>query len=79
MQKSELRWAVESIGEYARGMQTLSGNDEFFYCHWIAESEDDVYPQLSAFELEGTIDNSRVREMHQFVSDYRASDETTRR
>ncbi|MDA9776597.1 hypothetical protein N9Y08_01315 [Paracoccaceae bacterium] len=77
-QKSELQWAVEAIGEYAQCMQTWCGNDDFFYCHWIAESEDDVYQQLNAFELEGEVVNSRVSEMHQFVSAYRASDEIMR-
>ena len=63
---TELQWAVNAIGEYAQCMQTWCGNDDFFYCHWVAESEDDVYRQLNAFELEGNIVNSRVREMHQF-------------
>ena len=44
----------------------------------MAESEDDVYRQLDAFELEGIVVNSRVSEMHQFVSAYRASDEIIR-
>ena len=75
---SELQWAVSAIGEFAQCMQTWCGNDDFFYCHWVAESEDDVYKQLYAFELEGTVVNSRVSEMHQFVSAYRASDEILR-
>jgi len=62
----------------AQCMQTWCGNDDFFYCHWIAESEDDVYQQLNAFELEGKVVNSRVSEMHQFMSAYRASDEIMR-
>ena len=75
---SELQWAVSAIGDFAQCMQTWCGNDDFFYCHWVAESEDDVYKQLYAFELEGTVVNSRVSEMHQFVSAYRASDEILR-
>ena len=75
---TELQWAVNAIGEFAQCMQTWCGNDVFFYCHWVADSEDDVYKQLHAFELEGTIVNSRVSEMHQFVSAYRASDEILR-
>ena len=49
-------------------MQTWCGNDDFFYCHWVAESEDDVYKQLYAFELEGTVVNSRVSELNNFLS-----------
>ena len=75
---TELQWAVSAIGEYAQCMQTWCGNDDFFYCHWVAESEDDVYRQLNIFELEGKIVNSRVSEMHQFNSAYRASDEIMR-
>ena len=75
---TELQWAVNAIGEYAQCMQTWCGNDDFFYCHWVAESEDHVYRQLNAFELEGKIVNSRVSEMHQFNSAYRASDEVMR-
>ena len=44
----------------------------------MAESEDDVYRQLDAFELEVIVVNSRVSEMYQFGSAYRASDEVMR-
>ena len=49
---SELQWAVSAIGEFAQCMQTWCGNEEFFYCHWIAKSERDVYKQLEEFNLE---------------------------
>ena len=58
-------------------MQTWCGNDDFRYCHWVAESEDDVYRQLDAFELEGKVANSLVGEMFQFVSAYHASVDNT--
>ena len=32
-------------------MQTWIGNEEFFYCHWIAVSEQDVYRQLDEFSF----------------------------
>ena len=50
----------------------------FFYCHWVAESEEDVYRQLDAFELVGKVVNSLISEMYQFVTAYRASDEIMR-
>ncbi len=74
----ELQWAVQAVGEYAQCMQTWVGNDDFFYCHWVAESEEDVYKQLHAFELEEKFVNSRATEMQQFMSAYRASDEIMR-
>ena len=75
---TELQWAVQAVGEYAQCMQTWVGNDDFLYCHWVAESEEDVYKQLHAFELEEKVVNSRPSEMHQFMSVYRASDEIMR-
>ena len=55
-------------------MQTLIGNEEFFYCHWIAASEQDVYRQLEENGVEGKILNSVVHEAHEFMSAYRNSD-----
>ena len=75
---TELQWAVQAVGEYAQCMQTWVGNDDFLYCHWVAESEEDVYKQLHAFELEEKVVNSRATEMQQFMSAYRASDEIVR-
>ena len=76
--QTELQWAVQAVGEYAQCMQTWVGNDDFLYCHWVAESEEDVYKQLHAFELEEKVVNSRATEMQQFMSAYRASDEIMR-
>lgn len=76
--RSELQWAINAIGEYAQCMQTWCGNDDFFYCHWIAESEEDVYRQLDAFDLEGKVVNSLISEMFQFMTAYRGSDEIMR-
>ena len=75
---SEYQWAVQATGEYAQCMQTWLGNDDFFYCHWVAESEEDVYRQLDDFELEGKVVNSLISEMHQFVTAYRGSDKILR-
>ena len=51
------------------------GNDDFLYCHCIAESEEDVYRQLDAFDLEGKVVSSMVGEMFQFMSAYRDSNQ----
>ena len=71
--QTEHQWAIEAAGEFAQCMQTWVGNDDFLYCHWIAESEEDVYRQLNAFELEGKVVSSMVSEMFQFMSAYRDS------
>ena len=63
-----------SIGDFAQCMQTWVGNDDFLYCHWMANSEDDVYRQLDEWELEGKVVSSKVNEIHQFVTAYRASE-----
>ena len=67
-QLTEKKWAEEAIGDFAQCMQTWVGNDDFLYCHWMANSEDDVYRQLDEWELEGKIVISKVNELHQFVT-----------
>ena len=59
-------------------MQTWVGNDDFLYCHWMENSEDDVYRQLDDWELEGKIVISKVNEIHQFGTAYRGSDTVIR-
>ena len=75
---TEREWAEGAVGKYARCMQTWCGNEEFFYCHWIAKSERDVYKQLEEFNLEGVVVNSMIQEAHQFVSAYRNSNDILR-
>ena len=53
---TEREWAERAKGQYARCMQEFYGNDEFFYCHWIAKSERDVYRQLEEFGLEACLE-----------------------
>ena len=77
-QLTEKKWAEEAIGDFAQCMQTWVGNDDFLYCHWMANSEDDVYRQLDEWELEGKIVISKVNEIHQFVTAYRGSDTVIR-
>ena len=76
--RRNIKWAVPAVGEYAQGMQTWMGNDDFCYCHWVAESEENVHRQLDAFELEGKVVNSLISEMHQFVTAYRGLDKILR-
>ncbi len=73
-QWTEKNWAEDSIGDFAQCMQTWVGNDDFLYCHWMANSEDDVFRQLDEWELEGKVVSSKVNQIHQFVTAYRASE-----
>ncbi len=73
-QWTEKSWAEDSIGDFAQCMQTWVGNYDFLYCHWMANSEDAVYRQLNDWELEGKVVSSKVNEIHQFVTAYRASE-----
>ena len=59
-------------------MQTWVGNCDFLLCHWIAESEEDVYRQLDAFDLEGKVVSSMVSEIFKFMSAYRVSNQILR-
>ena len=36
--ETEKEWVEKIQGKYARCVQTWVGNEEFFYCHWIAMS-----------------------------------------
>ena len=72
--KTEKEWGESHDGPYARCMQTWLTNEEFFYCHWVAKSEQDVYRQLEENGVEGKILNSVVHEAHEFMSAYRNSD-----
>ena len=75
---TEHQQALDAIGEFAQCVQTWVGNDDFLYCHWIAGSEEDVYRQLDAFDLEGKVVSSMVSEIFQFMSAYRDSNQTLR-
>tara|TARA_A100001388_G_scaffold239465_1_gene194747 strand:+ start:301 stop:660 length:360 start_codon:yes stop_codon:yes gene_type:complete len=76
--KTEKEWVDGLHGKYAKCMQTWIGNEEFFYCHWVAASEQDVYRQLDEFNLGDQLLNTMVHEVHEFLSAYRNSDETLR-
>ena len=57
------QWAINAIGEHAQCMQTCCRTHDFYYCHWIEESEEYVCCQLDAFELTGKTENSWISEM----------------
>ena len=72
--KTEKEWGEIHDGPYARCMQTWLTNEEFFYCHWVAKSEQDVHRQLEHEKLNELV-NSMVEEVHEFLSVYRNTDQ----
>jgi len=72
--KTEKEWGENHDGPYARCMQTWLTNEEFFYCHWVAKSEQDVHRQLEHEKLNELV-NSMVEEVHEFLSVYRNTDQ----
>ncbi len=71
---NEKEWSKASKGTYAICLQTWVGNDDFFFCHWIAKDEDQIYKQLEAWELNHIV-NTLIHPMNRFMSAYRNSDE----
>ena len=71
---NEKEWSKASKGSYATCLQTWVGNDDFFFCHWIADDEEQIYKQIEAWELDDII-NTLIHPMHRFMSAYRNSDE----
>ena len=72
--KTEKEWGESHDGPYARCMQTWLTNEEFFYCHRVAKSEQDVHRQLEHEKLNELV-NSMVEEVHEFLSVYRNTDQ----
>ena len=71
---TEKEWTVSSKGEFATCLQTWVGNDDFFFCHWIAEDEEQIYNQIETWGLSNII-NTLIHPMHRFMSAYRKSDQ----
>ena len=71
---TEREWGEALNGKYARCMQTWLTNEELFYCHWVAKSEQDVHRQLEHEKLNELV-NSMVEKVHEFLSVYRNTDQ----
>ena len=62
-------------GEKAKALQHWGVEGDFFYCHWVAETEDDLQ---EAFETFG-VNNDRytiVMEANSFATSFKIKDET---
>jgi len=71
-----VEWAAS--GKHAKVVQHWITNEEFFYCHWVARNESDIYKQLEENNLEGKLISSMVQEAHQYVTAFRNSDTALR-
>ena len=71
---NEKSWTKASKGKYATCLQTWVGNDDFFFCHWIAEDEDKIYKQIESWKLNDIL-NTLIHPINRFMSAYRNSDE----
>lgn len=60
--------------EKAYVVQHWRGRDDFFFCHWIAESEDDILELLDKTGVSNTI-VTMANEMHRFITTYDIKDE----
>lgn len=72
---TEKEWAAygDSLPR-AKCRQEWLGTDEFFFCHWQAESEEDIHAELADIGLDKLI-NTVCYEMYRFTSFYRNSDD----
>ena len=61
-------------GENARVLQHWAGKDEFFFCHWEAESEDDIHEVLAKIGADKFI-ITLANEMQRYVTSYDIKDQ----
>ena len=64
--KLEREWAQENErrGD-ASVVQHWLTTEDFFYCHWLAENERDIYKTLEGWGVEGMKFNSMVTEAYE--------------
>ena len=60
--------------EKAYVVQHWRGKDDFFFCHWMAESEDDILALLEKAGVFNTI-VTMANEMQRFITTYDIKDE----
>ena len=58
----------------AKCVQEWLGKEDFFFCHWEAETQDEILAQLEELGLDKLIQTA-CYEMHRFTSAFRDSDE----
>ena len=71
---TQREWAEAWTFEKCQCVATWVGDDDFFFCHWEAETQDDILAQLEELGLDNLIQTA-CYEMHRFTSAFRDSDE----
>ena len=61
-------------GEKAEMLSHWRGNDDFFFCHWEAETEADIHDLLEETGMASSM-VSMAQEMHRFVTTYDITDQ----
>ena len=61
-------------GQRARVLQHWRGSEDFFFCHWEAETESDIHDLLEETGMASSM-VSMAQEMHRFVTTYNITDE----
>ena len=49
---SQKDWAKAQSFDKCRCLATWSRDDDFFFCHWVAETEEDIHNALSENQLD---------------------------
>ena len=61
-------------GQRARVLQHWRGSEDFFFCHWEAETESDIHDLLEETGMASSM-VYMAQEMHRFVTTYDITDE----
>ena len=61
-------------GQRARILQHWRGSEDFFFCHWEAETESDIHDLLEETGMASSM-FFMAQEMHRFVTKYDMTDE----
>ena len=66
-QSTDREFFEQFTNERAKVLQHWRGSDDFFFCHWFAESEDDIHKALEQGGAAGNV-MTMASEMHRYVS-----------
>ena len=68
-------WFENTQNEKVKCLQTWLGDEDFWFCHWEAESEDDIHEVLAKIGADKFI-ITLANEMQRYVTKYDIKDET---
>ena len=71
---SQKDWAKAWSFDNCRCLATWSGDDDFFFCHWLAETEEDIHNALKENQLDVFVFTA-CYEAHNYIDTASLSDE----